>query len=126
MSPTLTLLLGVIIILLAVCCVCGTIQAAQTRARNNNNPNFFKEKLKEKTLKNVQSKRRQTARDIMLLREELKQAETRLLEESKYEQELQESYRLRLIEDSKPKKTKRDVRLRNRRARLGDSPNFSE
>jgi len=126
MSPTLKLLLGAVIIFLAVCCVCSVIQASQRRARNNNNPNFFKEKLKEKTLKNVQSKRRQTARDIMLLREELKQAETRLLEESKYEQELQESYRQRLIEDTKPKKQKRDNRLRNRRARLGDSPNFSE
>lgn len=126
MSPTLKLLLGALIIFLAVCCVCSIIQVAQTRARNNNNPNFFKEKLKEKTLKKVQSKRRQTARDIMLLREELKQAETRLLEESKYEQELKENYRLRLIEDTKPKNQKRDARLRNRRSRLGDSPNFSE
>jgi len=126
MSPTLTLLLGALIVSLTVCCVCSTIQAAQARARNNNNPNFYKEKLKERTLKNVQNKRRQTARDIMLLREELKQAETRLLEESKYEQELQESFRLRLIEDSIPRTQRSDTHLRNRRGRLGDSPNFSE
>eukprot|EP00495_Collosphaeridae_sp_1-RS-2012_P004505 TRINITY_DN379_c0_g1_i5.p1 TRINITY_DN379_c0_g1~~TRINITY_DN379_c0_g1_i5.p1 ORF type:complete len:553 (+),score=85.27 TRINITY_DN379_c0_g1_i5:191-1849(+) len=62
----------------------------------------------------------------MLLREELKQAETRLLEESKYEQELQENYRQRFIEETKAKKQKGDARLRNRRSRLGDSPNFSD
>jgi len=126
MSPALTLLLGAVIIFLAVCCICATIQAAQVRERNNNNPNFYKQKLKEKTLKTVQSKRRQTARDIMLLREELKQAEARLLEESKYEQELQENYRQRLIEEQTPKITKRDTQLRNRRGRFGDSPNFSD
>jgi len=125
MSPVLTLLVGALIVFLAVCCICATIQAAQTRTRNSNNPNFYKEKLKEKTLKTVQAKRRQTARDIMLLREELKQAETRLLEESKYEQELQESYRKRSIEETNAKKQQGDARLRNRR-RFGDSPNFSD
>jgi len=126
MSPVLTLLVGALIVFLAVCCICAIIQAAQKRTRNSNNPNFYKEKLKEKTLKTVQAKRRQTARDIMLLREELKQAETRLLEESKYEQELQENYRKRFIEETNAKTQKGDARLRNRRSRLGDSPNFSD